>query len=341
MGIHHTHISRFFVALVVVLATSIAVPAAADNTQFSGRATGVQANVYSPVPLSVTLADTGPIAAGGDALEASELSASVPNLLTADVLHSSSVGHGNKSRSESSLANLNLTVAGHTIGAEFLMARALAVCNGDGTSSVSGSSEIAALTIDGQTIAVSGQPNQTVDLIGGGQVIINEQNADTRSITVNALHVIVPGVADVIIASAHADVMCFINPACDSSKDFVTGGGWIPRSADGKSKATLAVAGGIKNGAYWGHLNYIDHVSGMKVKGTGVTMYVPVLGHETWRHIEGTCEINGLPGTYSVDVADNGEPGKDNDDFSIKLSNGYAAASKLGGGNIQLHNPCR
>ena len=42
-----------------------------------------------------------------------------------------------------------------------------------------------------------------------------------------------------------------------------------------------------------------------------------------------------------VDVADNGEPGVNVDTFAITLSNGYSASGKLGGGNIQLHMPCR
>jgi len=79
--------------------------------------------------------------------------------------------------------------------------------------------------------------------------------------------------------------------------------------------------------------------SGMKVKGTGVTAYVVI--DATTRHIEGTAEINGQSGfTYQVDVADNGEPGR-NDTFAIKLSNGYSASGNLDGGNIQLHKPCQ
>ena len=42
-----------------------------------------------------------------------------------------------------------------------------------------------------------------------------------------------------------------------------------------------------------------------------------------------------------ADVADYGEPGKDTDMFSLKLSNGYAAGDTLQGGNIQLHQPCQ
>lgn len=332
---HHQSMSlRTGVVLVAMLVLSAAgaAPALAQATQFSGQATGVQATVLGLPP--VTLSDTGPLPAGGGALESSLLSASVPGLLNANVLHSTTVGQGDRSRSEASVANLNLTVAGNTIGASFLMARATAVCDPNGSSSVSGSSELASLVINGQTIAVTGQPNQTIDLPGGGSIVINEQKADSNSITVNALHITVPGVADVIIASAHADVKC-AKPACDSARDFVTGGGWIV--TPGGFKGTFAVAGGIKNGGYWGHLQYIDHGTGMKVKGTGVTAYVIVDG--TTRHIEGTCEIDGVPGTYSADVSDLGEPGRD-DTFSITLSNGYSAAGKLAGGNIQIHNPC-
>src|SRR5207245_10019160 len=89
----------------------------------------------------------------------------------------------------------------------------------------------------------------------------------------------------------------------------------------------LAGAGGKKDRPRWGHLSYIDHGSGgPKVKGTGVTAY---RGTGTSRHIEGTAEVNGEGGfTYEVDVADNGEPGR-NDTFSLKLSNGYTASGNL------------
>jgi len=106
-----------------------------------------------------------------------------------------------------------------------------------------------------------------------------------------------------------------------------------------RAKANFAVAGGIKNGGFWGHLQYNDHGNGLRAKGTGVTAYTFMAG-STMRHIEGTADINGTPGTYSADVADNGEPGR-NDTFSLTLSNGYTAGGTLGGGNIQLHTPCQ
>jgi hypothetical protein len=149
---------------------------------------------------------------------------------------------------------------------------------------------------------------------------------------VNALHVMVPGVADVIVSSASADITCV--PPPPPCSDFITGGGSITGTPSG-AKGNFGVAGGIKNSALWGHLVYIDHGNGMKVRGTGVTAYT-VTG-TTSRHIEGTAEVNGQAGyTYKVDVADNGEPGR-LDTLELQLSNGYGASGKLEGGNIQLH----
>ena len=101
------------------------------------------------------------------------------------------------------------------------------------------------------------------------------------------------------------------------------------------------------SGAFCSHLVYIDHGANMKVKGTGVMAYgmVDSTGTTTPPHIEGTCEVDGLACTYTVDATDNGEPGR-NDTFAIKLSNGYQAPpgnldGKLAGGNIQLRRPCQ
>jgi len=216
------------------------------------------------------------------------------------------------------------------------MASATAKCDNNGAS-VSGSSHIANLVVNGQAITVSGQPNQTIYL-PVGHITINEQTSSTNGrngdITVSALHVVVDGVADVVISSAHADIHCG-GPVCPGN-DFVTGGGWI--NAPSGAKGTFGVAGGMKNGALWGHLTYIDHGNGLKVKGTGVTGYTVL--DATRRGIDGTAEVSGQGGfTYHVDVSDNGEPGR-YDKFSISLSNGYYASGWLEGGNIQLHKPC-
>jgi hypothetical protein len=310
----------------------------ADSTPaFSGQATVVRATL--PLVGTLVLADTGPLPQSGGAQEATLLDLGIPGLLSAEVGHASTIGQGDRSRSEASVANLAITAGGNSIAADFLMARAMAKC-GPGGASTSGNSEIARLVINGRTIDVTGMPNQTVALpLGVGKVIINEQSTSgPGDITVNALHVVVTDVADIVVSSAHADITCPGPPPSCSGSDFVTGGGWIASPADPGAKANFAVAGGIKNGAFWGHLTYIDHGSlGPRVKGTGVTAYsVP---DPTTRDIEGTAEIDSQPGKYQADVSDNGEPGR-NDVFVLKLSNGYHAGATLAGGNIQLHKPC-
>jgi hypothetical protein len=303
------------------------------SVTFSGQASAVNATVLG-VP--IVLSQTQALPSSGGAFEATLLEANVPGVLTAQVLHAATLGMGDRSRSEASVADLNLTIGGNTISAAFLQSRALASCG----PTLTGSSEIAVLVINGDAIVVSGEPNQTINLPLGGQVIINEQtktqNGSYGAIDVNVLHIIIPGVADVKIASVHADIKCLGNPPCNGG-DFVTGGGWITGTPSG-SKGNFGVAGGIRNGSLWGHLTYIDHGTGLKVKATAITAYVII--NTTTRQIDGTCEINGVPGTFSVIVSDKGEPGR-NDTFDITLSNGYKASGKLIGGNIQLHKPCK
>src|SRR6266581_2127349 len=216
-----------------------------------------------------------------------------------------------------------------------------------GTLSVSGSAQVqvSGLVIEGQSIAVTGQANQTV-VVNGNTVIINEQvvsqAATTADITVNALHIITNTGLNLTFGSSSAGITCGIPPPQPPQcSDFVTGGGWITGTPSG-AKANFGVAGGFKNGAFWGHLNYIDHDNGMHVKQTAVTGYAFDPNDADCRIIDYNVTIDGQAGTARVRVCDKGEPGR-NDIFEIQLSNGYFAGGDLGGsrpggGNIQLHD---
>ena len=212
------------------------------------------------------------------------------------------------------------------------------------------STEIADLTFGGQSIAVTpGVPNQTFVIrdpsgVALATLIVNEQMVTTsgtyHEIRVNALHLIVPGVAEVILSSAKSDINCGVTTQPGPCHDFVTGGGWI---SVGNSRANFGFDAGFKGGSTTPdvHLNYIDHDSGRKVKATSITVYVVGRTAATSRHLEGSAEVDGKTGyTYVVDVDDEGEPGR-NDTFSIRLNDGYTAAGALDGGNIQLHKSCR
>jgi len=111
----------------------------------------------------------------------------------------------------------------------------------------------------------------------------------------------------------------------------VTGGGSIP------------VAGGFasfgfnvrqdKDGGVRGELEYVSHASGSKVHIDAFTSLVVVGNTATFA---GSGTINGLPGSVTVTVTDQGEPGR-NDRFSISISDGPTEAGILRSGNIQIH----
>ena len=170
----------------------------------TGQATAVRSTLLGLLgtATTTTLSDTGSLGGTSDARDASQLTGSIPSLLAGEVLSATTIGYPNKVDSAASLAGLNLNVAGVGISADFVMAQASQVLGAAG----SGSSNIDNLAINGMPVAVTGQPNQTV-AIPGGQLVINEQTVSSNGTTVvNALHVVVNGVADVVIASATAGI---------------------------------------------------------------------------------------------------------------------------------------
>ncbi len=123
--------------------------------------------------------------------------------------------------------------------------------------------------------------------------------------------------------------------------DFVTGGGFIVGNGGSDLQAgahgNFGVGGGVKNGAFWGHLEYNDHGSSSvrTVHGTSVTGYQVAdscLGRSgPTRDISGTCKINqSVDCTYTVRVTDNGEPGINNDEFSIRVMVGGSVVYQAG-----------
>jgi hypothetical protein len=53
--------------------------------------------------------------------------------------------------------------------------------------------------------------------------------------------------------------------------------------------------------------------------------------------IYGHATDNGAATTYVIHVADNMDPGRGADTFSIQTASGYSASGTLTGGNIQVH----
>jgi hypothetical protein len=299
---------------------------------YTGRAIALNAKILGTTN---TWSDTGSLPPSGGAQQGSLLTFSQPNLIAANVAHASTIGQGDRTRSESAAADVSLNINGIIIQADFTMARATAIWQPNGTA-LSGSANVSSLSVNGAPILISGQPNQMVP-VAGGYLVVNEQTNTATTITVNALHLLIPGVADVVISSAQAGIASVLPPTCGGG-DYVSGAGWITTALG--NKAHFGVEGGMTNYLYWGHLTYKDNGNGPSVQSTGITKY-QVGATANSRHIEGTATVNGAAGyTFAVDITDNGNPGS-NDSFNISLSNGYRAGGNLGGGNIQLHAPCQ
>jgi len=103
--------------------------------------------------------------------------------------------------------------------------------------------------------------------------------------------------------------------------------------------------GGCKNGDFWGHINVVDHGTGLHFDSTDITGYIIDTSLPNARDICGTGVTNtGETVTFRVRLIDNGEPGT-SDEFGIRLSDGYLVSTRLladggpGGGNVQLHKP--
>ena len=199
------HIPFTFVA--AVLLAAVATPALA-GTQDTGEAAAAKVNIQAVTTLlgsiapgiNIALADTGTLSSNTDKLQASMLSGNVTSVLSGETLHAVTAAASDGVVSEASLSNIGLTVAGNTVGASFVMAQANAPASGI----AAGSSEIEGLLINGALVTVTGAANQTIPLLGG-RIVLNEQQLNSDgSIVVNAIHVIIAGVADVVVASTSA-----------------------------------------------------------------------------------------------------------------------------------------
>jgi hypothetical protein len=186
------------VAVAIALAGLLLLPGNAAAQTVTGQARAVQA---ATILGTTTLADTGTLGSIADSRDATLDTGRVASLVKGEVLRAVTVGWADQVASEASLANVTMTVAGTGISAGVALARVLATQNAPAAAS----SSVGDLAVNGLPVQVTGEPNQAV-AIPGGRIVINEQIVSPTGTTVNALHVTVRGVADVVIASATAGI---------------------------------------------------------------------------------------------------------------------------------------
>ena len=322
-----------------------------SGVSFSGQATAVNITDVHNFPSPIVICDTEPLPSSGGALQASAGVTSIANgALTLNMAHAIVVSAEADVKAQTSINEFFVEIMAldgttSTLRATFIGSEANAFCDRNGNAAVSGSVHIEGLVLNGKAIKVRRAPNQ-VEFFPGGRLVINEQsstvNGNSSHITVVAVHILVEGCMNGMIGFSEADITCGTStPPAPTTCDKLTGGGWIVGTPSGE-KGTFAVGGGIRRGEFWGHLNYIDHGTGMHVHATAVTGYAVDPNDSTCRIIDYNVTVNGSAGyTARVRACDKGEPGRD-DIFQIQVSNGYFAGGDLGGdqpggGNIQLH----
>ena len=187
---------RGIAAAIVATAGFLGWPALA-SADVSGEAAAVKSTVFG---VSASLADTGNLTGAGDMEQASQLTGGIPSVLSADVLHATTSSAPDEVVSQASIADVTLTLVGNTISLGNAVAQATAPSSGP----PSGFSQVQALVVNGVPVTVTGQPNQVISLIGG-KIVLNEQQLTSNGgEVVNAVHVVLTGIADVVIGTASA-----------------------------------------------------------------------------------------------------------------------------------------
>jgi hypothetical protein len=362
---------RWLAALSLILGAAFVAPAAAKNDKtapkndkkatssvtYSGQAIALRIDgVTDPTPGQILVADTGPLPATGGTLHVTQSNYSYGGgALAIDNIDAFTSGSGPQTISHSTLSGYRVEfvvqdgdhVHRALIEADYIYGEASATADKNGTVTLGSKVVIQGLKVNGQAITVTGQPNQRVELPRevGGWLILNEQvnagSGNSGDIAVSAIHFYVCHCIEGHVGLVRAGITATgTPPPSEEECGKVTGGGWVSGTPSG-AKGTFGMSGGIRRGAFWGHLNFIDHGTGMKVQSSAVTNFQNDPADEAGRIITYAVTINGAPGTATLRVVDRGEPGRD-DIFDLQLSTGYRAQGDLGGnrpggGNIQLH----
>ena len=172
-----------------------------DPASGDARAQVVGAHVLGLVDVSIE--DTGDIHGSPGASE-TLLTSGAPGLLAAGVVSASASSSSTSANAVASIASLQLTVLGIGITADAVQSTATAAC-----SSASGTTTIANLKIAGLHVAVTGAPNDAIEVAGILRIVLNEQEFSANGITVRAIHVTaLQGGADVTIALSTAATDC-------------------------------------------------------------------------------------------------------------------------------------
>ena len=181
--------------------------------------------------MSGILNDTGNLSSNGGFLNRSLPSGSMfGGTLTTANLDATAQAAFDQSRSQAIIQTLNFAVNGELITASLIPVSTQCTCPAANTPpDCLGGVMIDNLRLNGTFIPILLNPDQTVrtnqmvNMANGGQMIINEQfrtaSGNGGTLKVNGVHVLIPGVADVILSRSESGIFCGSNVSADPEDD--------------------------------------------------------------------------------------------------------------------------
>lgn len=194
-----------------------AVPAQSHEVHFTGKATGINAQItFASAKKSLLLADVL-MACTGTAREETVSTVSNPQPLgvSARTVRGYAIGRDDVSATNAGIEEAHVNLAdGFKVDATALQSNSEARCGDDLRVTTQGGASVGSLHINGQGQAITGEPNQTFEVPGLGKVVVNEQiRPSSRELIVNAMHVYVadpsyPANGDIVLAHSRAKITC-------------------------------------------------------------------------------------------------------------------------------------
>ena len=195
--------------LLVVCAATLAGSCAVAQAQVfvhSSRAIGAKIILVNPQPSVQIFCDTGQLPPDGGSLRATLDTIHVAGTLSSHTVRSGCDGNDNAANSWAVQQDV-VVFEGHPAQVTAVTA---GIWSDGGCDFAEGFSTVTDLTFGGAPVAVTTEPNQTVIIPGVATLVINEiiQVPGTGDITVNALHLTLVTGEEVILSSAHEEVVC-------------------------------------------------------------------------------------------------------------------------------------
>jgi hypothetical protein len=203
------------VSVAAVLGAAALPASAAGDVFYSGRATGVNASVtVMGIKQNILISDNGMSCQG---LPKSETLYSLTNPAPLNVsineAYTFTQGRERSSLTKARLSGVSIAVPGLALNSALIESRAQATCNTSNVITLNGKSTVGTLTINGQSYAVTGQPNQRISIPNVASITVNEQQrfsnevrvvgVRVRLLTTNTL-----AAGDLQIAAARAKIVC-------------------------------------------------------------------------------------------------------------------------------------